>query len=80
MQRQAALRIALPAMPDTVRGLSSINDAYEDAVRSGDFHRIHETNDRFHTELFSLCGNHILVSLINNYMDLTYAIRGAAFA
>jgi DNA-binding GntR family transcriptional regulator len=80
MQRQAALKIALPATPDTVRGLSSINDAYEDAVRSGDFHRIHETNDRFHTELFSLCGNHLLVSLISNYMDLTYAIRGAAFA
>ena len=60
--------------------LSTINDCYEDAVRSGDFHRIHETNDRFHTELFGLCGNALLVCLINNYMELTYAIRGAAFA
>ena len=80
LQRQAALRIALPAALEAVQRLSTINDCYEDAVRSGDFHRIHETNDRFHTEFFGLCGNALLVSLINNYMELTYAIRGAAFA
>ena len=80
LQRQAALRIALPAKPEAIRSLSSINDDYELAVRSRDFHRIHETNDHFHTALFSLCGNDLLVSLISNYMDLTYAIRGAAFA
>jgi DNA-binding GntR family transcriptional regulator len=80
VQRQAALRIALPAALETVQRLSTINDSYEEAVRSGDFHRIHEANDRFHTELFSLCRNELLVSLINNYMELTYAIRGAAFA
>ena len=80
LQRQAALRIALPATRQAIERLSTINDYYEDAVRSGDLHRIHETNDRFHTELFGLCGNALLVSLINNYMELTYAIRGAAFA
>jgi DNA-binding GntR family transcriptional regulator len=80
LQRQATLRIALPAAPETIQRLSRINDCYEEAVRSGDFHRIHETNDRFHTELFCLCGNELLVSLIINYMELTYAIRGAAFA
>jgi DNA-binding GntR family transcriptional regulator len=80
LQRQAALRIALPAALETVQRLSTINDSYEEAVRSGDFQRIHEANDRFHKELFSLCRNELLVSLINNYMELTYAIRGAAFA
>ena len=80
LQRQAALRIPLPAALEAVQRLSTINDCYEDAVRSGDFHRTHETNDRFHTELFGLCGNALLVCLINNYMELTYAIRGAAFA
>ena len=30
--------------------------------------------------MFGLCGNELLVSLIKNYMELTYAIRGAAFA
>ena len=80
LQRQAALRIALPAALETVQRLSFINDSYEEAVRTGDFQRIHEANDRFHTELFSLCRNELLVSHINNYMELTYAIRGAAFA
>jgi DNA-binding GntR family transcriptional regulator len=80
LQRQAALRIALPAALEAVQRLSTINDCYADAIRSGDFHRIHETNDQFHTELFGLCGNALLVALINNYMELTYAIRGAAFA
>jgi len=80
VQRQAALRIALPAALETVQRLSTINDSYEEAVCSSDFHRIHEANDRFHTELFSLCRNELLVCLINNYMELTYAIRGAAFA
>jgi DNA-binding GntR family transcriptional regulator len=80
LQRQATLRIALPAAQVKIRRLSAINDGYEEAVRSGDFHRIHESNDRFHTELFGLCGNELLVSLIKNYMELTYAIRGAAFA
>src|SRR5262249_10908473 len=61
VQRQAALRITLPAAPETVQRLSAINDSYEEAVRSGDFHRIHETNDRFHTELFNLCRNELLV-------------------
>jgi DNA-binding GntR family transcriptional regulator len=27
-----------------------------------------------------LCNNDVLVSLIKTYMDLTYAVRGAAFA
>ena len=80
LQRHAALRIGLPATGETIRRLSAINETYEEAVRSGDFHRMHESNDRFHAELFRLCRNDRLVSLIGNYMDLTYAIRGAAFA
>ena len=49
-------------------------------IRRGDFHKIHETNDRFHAELFSLCNNALLMSLIEPYMEMTYAIRRAAFA
>ena len=41
---------------------------------------MHEVNDIFHTELFGLCNNDLLVSLIKTYMDLTYAVRGAAFS
>ncbi|HTR11854.1 MAG TPA: GntR family transcriptional regulator [Roseiarcus sp.] len=80
LQRQAALRIRLPAHPEAVDKLARINDAYERAVEAGNLHKIHETNDRFHAELFGLCNNALLVSLIELYMEMTYAVRGAAFA
>jgi DNA-binding GntR family transcriptional regulator len=80
LQRQAALRIRLPAEPEAIENLSGINEEYERAVDVGDFHTIHETNDRFHAELFGLCKNALLVSLIELYMEMTYAVRGAAFA
>jgi hypothetical protein len=43
-------------------------------------HKIHETNDRFHAELFGLCNNALLESLIELYGEMTYAMRDAAFA
>jgi DNA-binding GntR family transcriptional regulator len=80
LQRHAALRITLPVAPAVIEELRGINAEYEAAVTAGDFRRIHEANDRFHTELFRLCGNDLLVQLVKNYMDLTYAIRGAGFS
>jgi DNA-binding GntR family transcriptional regulator len=79
VQRQAALRIPLPVAPETIATLTAINAEYEAAVDAGHFRRIHETNDLFHTQLFRLCGNDLLLQLVKSYMDLTYAIRGAAF-
>ena len=76
MQRQAALRIPPPAEAATIRRLERINEEFESAVTAGDFQRMHESNDRFHAELFRLCNNDLLVSLIKTYMDLTYAVRG----
>ena len=80
LQRQAALRIPLPASAETVRKLEHINQEFDSAAEAGQFQRMHEWNDRFHAELFRLCDNDLLVSLIKTYMDLTYAVRGAAFA
>jgi DNA-binding GntR family transcriptional regulator len=80
LQRQAALRIKLPVEPEAIEKLTRINQDYERAVEHGHFHQIHETNDRFHSELFGLCNNALLVSLIELYMEMTYAVRGAAFA
>lgn len=80
LQRQAALRIPLPANAATIERLTVINEEFEAAARKADFRRIHEVNDIFHAELFGLCDNDLLVSLIKTYMDLTYAVRGAAFA
>lgn len=79
LQRQAALMIRLPVAEPAISRLRAINAEYEAAGETGDFQRIHETNDLFHTELFRLCGNELLLQLVKNYMDLTYAIRGSAF-
>src|SRR5262249_51214691 len=79
---QAALPaplIALPVAGRSTDALQAIHDEYERAVGAGDLRGIHEDNDRFHTELFRLCGNEVLVQLVMHYMDLTYAIRANAF-
>lgn len=80
LQRHAALRVPLPANAATIERLTRINEEFEAAARVADFRRIHEVNDTFHAELFGLCNNDLLVSLIKTYMDLTYAVRGAAFS
>src|SRR5581483_10665799 len=79
VQRQAALKIRLPADEAAIARLRGINTRYEAAVEAGDFQGIHSENDLFHTELFRLCGNDLLLQLVKHYMDLTYAIRGSAF-
>lgn len=79
LQRQAALRIPLPVDPTVIQRLTAVNADYESAVEADEFQRIHEANDLFHTELFRLCGNDLLLQLVKNYMDLTYTIRGSAF-
>lgn len=80
LQRQAALRIALPVDAEKLAQLSSINDEYERAVTAGDLQRIHAANDAFHMEKFRLCGNDLLLGMVKRYMDITYAIRAAGFA
>lgn len=79
LQRQAALRIPLPVSEATRDRLEEINARYETAVTTGDLQAIHAANDHFHVEKFRLCGNDLLVGLVKQYMDLTYAIRAAGF-
>jgi DNA-binding GntR family transcriptional regulator len=80
LQRHAALRIPLPAPKASIAVLEAIHVEYEGAVARGDFHAIQKSNDRFHTELFRLCGNEVLAQLVKQYMDLSYAIRANAFS
>jgi DNA-binding GntR family transcriptional regulator len=80
LQRQAALQIPLPVEQKVIEALQTIHREYDRAVSAGDLRGIHEANDRFHTELFRLCGNEVLVQLVKHYMDLTYAIRANAFS
>lgn len=80
VQRQAALRIRLPADPADVARIEAIQRQYAECVEAGDLRGIHESNDRFHLELFALCGNAHLVALVKQYMDLTYTIRTNTFS
>lgn len=80
LQRQAAMRIPLPARPDDVARIAAIHADYERCADAGDLRGVHEANDRFHTALFGLCGNEYLLALVKQYMDLTYAIRAKTLA
>lgn len=80
LQRQAALRIALPAAAEDIARIEEIHARYERHVAAGDLRGIHEVNDAFHEAIFGLCGNGYLLGLVKQYMDLTYAIRAKNLA
>jgi len=80
IQRQAALRIALPVRTDEVARVAAIQRDYAACVKAGDLPGIHACNDRFHLAIFALCNNSHLLALVKQYMDLTYAIRTVTFS
>jgi DNA-binding GntR family transcriptional regulator len=79
LQRQAALKIPLPISRSKLTELEEIHARYELAIGESDLRRINQWNDRFHMELFRLCGNDFLTELIKRYMDFSYLIRANAF-
>ncbi len=80
IQRQAALRIRLPAAREDIAPIAAIQAEYVRCVEAGDLRGIHSSNDRFHLALFGLCGNAHLLALVKQYMDLTYVIRTNTFS
>ena len=75
LQRQAALRIALPVPRPAIAALEALHEAYARHVRERDFGGIHDINDRFHLALFAGCGNPYLVDSIKHYMWLSLPVR-----
>jgi DNA-binding GntR family transcriptional regulator len=80
VQRQAALRIRLPAAKDDIARIAKIQAEFTRCVEAGDLRGIHGCNDRFHLAVFALCGNNHLLALVKQYMDLTYVIRTNTFS
>ncbi len=80
VQRQAALRVRLPASPEDIARIEGIQSEYVRCVAAGDLRGIHASNDRFHMAIFGLCGNSYLLALVRQYMDLTYVIRTNTFS
>ena len=75
LQRQAALRIPLPAPPELIEALERIHDAYVRSLAERNFSAVHEANDSFHLTLFAACGNPYLVESIKHYMWLSLPVR-----
>lgn len=75
LQRQAALRIPLPAPKRVIEELERLHDEYCRHVRERHFRGVHEVNDQFHLTLFACCGNAYLVDSIKHYMWLSLPVR-----
>ena len=75
LQRQAALRIPLPAPRRVIEELERLHDEYCRHVRERHFRGVHEVNDQFHLTLFACCGNAYLVDSIKHYMWLSLPVR-----
>jgi DNA-binding GntR family transcriptional regulator len=80
LQRQAALRIPLPAPVELMRKLRAIQAGYARSIAEGNFRRVHELNDEFHLTLFAGCGNAYLVDSIRFYMKLSLLVRAKTMA
>ena len=75
LQRQAALRIPLPAPAPLIQELERVHETYGRHLRARHFREVHEANDAFHLTLFSACGNPYLVESIKYYMWLSLPVR-----
>jgi DNA-binding GntR family transcriptional regulator len=75
LQRQAALRIPLPAPPEVIARLEALHADYGRHLRARNFRGVHEANDAFHVTLFGACGNKYLVESIEHYMWLSLPVR-----
>ncbi|TPG57775.1 GntR family transcriptional regulator [Roseomonas nepalensis] len=80
VQRQAALRIPLPAPPALVEALTAINAELAGHMEARDLRGVHDTNDRFHLCLFGACGNAYLLATVQHYMRLSLPVRAKTLA
>jgi DNA-binding GntR family transcriptional regulator len=80
LQRQAALKIPLPAPHRLLDELERINAVYARGIGENDLRALHESNDQFHLTMFRACGNDYLVDTIVRYMRLTLPVRAKSFA
>ncbi|WP_043837739.1 GntR family transcriptional regulator [Muricoccus aerilatus] len=80
VQRQAALRIPLPAPPALIEALNAINAELAGYMETRDLRGVHEANDRFHLRLFGACGNDHLLATVQHYMRLSLPVRAKTLA
>lgn len=75
LETSAAAQIELPAKPADLEELKSIQSQHDAAVEQGDLVMVFRSNQRFHSKLFSLCGNPFLAEAIETYAQRAHGIR-----
>lgn len=79
LQREAAMRLDFPNAAEFER-IEALHESHIRACASGDLRRIHTCNDDFHSAIFRLCPNRILVAEIERFNQMTNAIRSLGIA
>jgi DNA-binding GntR family transcriptional regulator len=75
LHRRAVQRMTLPADPELLRTLRSIQRRHDVAVSARDPRAIDHANEAFHAALFGACGNKVLADAIAHYAYLSRAMR-----
>ena len=78
LQREAALRIPLPAAKELIETLRSLNEEFAKSFKAGRLAEASDFNDRFHSTLFKACGNPYLADSIEQYWVKTSAMHSYA--
>lgn len=78
LEGEATARMACPAAADDIQQLKALQHAHDDAVAANDARMIFRANMAFHTALFSLCPNKVLVDSIRYFATQTHAIRSSS--
>lgn len=71
LQRQAALRIPLPAPTAVTEELERLHEEYASHLDAQNFSGVHDANDAFHLTMFAACGNTCLVESIKHCIWLS---------
>lgn len=79
LERQAAVRYALPAAPTLIAALRMIARDHEVVSRRGQVGELLVLNDRFHETLYRGAGSAALADAIRRYTVATQPIRSRAF-
>ncbi|MFC3337452.1 GntR family transcriptional regulator [Paracandidimonas soli] len=76
LQREAVNLMPFPVDGAALQALRALHEEYAEAALGGaDPLQIHQLNDRFHQQLFALCGNETLCKAISFYTEATNPIR-----
>lgn len=80
LETEAARQIPLPLEPATMDALEGLCATHSDAVDRGDLVTAFRTNIRFHSVMFSACGNPYLAEAIEYFAMKSHAIRSYSIA